>query len=198
MYYKIQKTLGDVAVVQTDCIVQEGFCIEFKNFNQRDASILVYTNGNPEDLNINGWTFPCVYNDIVRSNGGDTRGGDFSHEISFELLDPMGDLKNIEDKTLYGTTEPGVIKYFYSLLYNISCCANMKQFEHLYTFIIDNGSFYRRKKRSEAISVLNFIEEFTPQLARVEENEFVEGLKRKIDIKFKEAQEIIASSNAPV
>lgn len=45
--------------------------------------------------------------------------------------------------------------------------------------------------------MLSFIENFVPQLANIKETDFLIGLRRKIDAKFKRAQEIIAASNSP-
>jgi hypothetical protein len=73
----------------------------------------------------------------------------------------------------------------------------MEQFEELYKFIIDNEWFGKDRKRKAAVQVLSFIENFTPRLSAIEDNEFLAGLKQKINIKFKEAKEIIAESNCP-
>ena len=104
--------------------------------------------------------------------------------------------KIIKDN-LYGAKESLAIEYFYSLLYNISCCANIAQYEQLYKYIIDNRLFGLSKKRENALTILNFIEEFTPELRKVQQTAFLPGLKQKINAKFKEAQEVIQMSNCP-
>lgn len=73
----------------------------------------------------------------------------------------------------------------------------MEQCKDLYRYIIDNDWFNKDKKRKEAVEVLNFIESFTPQLSMVKDSEFLAGLKQKIQVKFKEAKDIIASSTCP-
>ena len=131
MYYKIQKSLGNIKAVLTDSIPHEGICVEFNNYREKDSLILVYKNGKNEDVYINGWTFPCIYNNIESRKGADVYGGDYSHVINFELLDPTGELQMVEKKKLYGTNQSQTIEYFYSLIYNISCCIDMKQFQLL-------------------------------------------------------------------
>ena len=198
MYYKIQKSLGNVSAVSTDSISTSGVCVEtidYKSYS--NASIVVYINGKSEDIQINGWTFPCVYNRVEQYAGDDIYGGSHAHRISFECVDPYGEIHKVENKTLYGGRESIEVEYFYSLLYYISCCQSMEQFEELYKFIIDNEWFGKDRKRKAAVQVLSFIENFTPRLSAIEDNEFLAGLKQKINIKFKEAKEIIAESNCP-
>ena len=198
MYYKILKSLDKVTVIQIEHSSQYGISIQFKDFNHENASIIIYKDGINKDISINGWTFPYIYNNIELMKGSDKDGGEYVHEISFEVLDPSGSIQKVEDKTLYGFKEALAIEYFYSLIYNISCCKDIKQYKNLYKYIIDNAYFSKRKKREEAIKVLNFIEDFTPQLSNLSDTEFLTDLKRKIDIKFKEAQEIIASADSPL
>jgi hypothetical protein len=64
-------------------------------------------------------------------------------------------------------------------------------------YIIDNNSL-KSENRKKAIEVLDFIEEFTPQLSTLNDTSFVPGLKQKISIKFKEAQAIIATADCPL
>ena len=64
MFYKIQKSLGNVSAVSTENIPVLGICVEFKNYGKRDASIVVYQDGKPQDISLNGWTFPCVFNHV--------------------------------------------------------------------------------------------------------------------------------------
>ena len=94
MYYKIQKSLGNVSAVSTDSIPQIGICVEFRNFNREDASIIIYQNGKPEDVCINGWTFPCVYNKISHSDSDDIFGGKSQHYLQFEI-------EHIQDEFLH-------------------------------------------------------------------------------------------------
>lgn len=197
MYYKIQKSLGNISAVLTDNIPNTGTCIEFKNFKETDASIVVYKDCKPVDLSINGCVFPCVYNNITRQRGSDIYGGDYYHEFNFEFIDSTGSVQCIEIKRIYGEKESLAVEYFYSFLYNISCCKDMEQCKDLYRYIIDNDWFNKDKKRKEAVEVLNFIESFTPQLSMVKDSEFLAGLKQKIQVKFKEAKDIIASSTCP-
>ena len=137
MYYKIQKSLGRVSAVLVDNIPQDGVCVEFKNFSRSNASIVIYQHGKPNDLRINGYTFPCVYNYIKNIMGTDIYGGDYAHVIDFEFIDPSGALQHVTSKNLYGGKEALAVEYFYSLLYNISCCKNVEQYEQLYEYIID-------------------------------------------------------------
>lgn len=198
MYYKIQKSLGRVSALLTDVIPQDGVCIEFKNFSQYEASIVIYQYGKPNDLHINGYTFPCVYNHIKKSQGSDIYGGGHAHVIDFEFIDPNGVIQQITSKTIYGGKESLAVEYFYSLLYNISCCENIGQYELLYECIIDNKLFSLNKTRNAAIKVLDFIESFALHLKDIKDKEFLEGLKQKMDIKFNEAKAIIADSDSPL
>lgn len=197
MIYKIQKSLGNVSAILVDNIINEGICLEFKNFGQTDASIIIYTDGKPQDIVLNGYTFPCVYNNIKSSRGDDIYGGKYFHKIEFEYLIPDGSINKIIKDNLYGAKESLAIEYFYSLLYNISCCANIAQYEQLYKYIIDNRLFGLSKKRENALTILNFIEEFIPELGKLQQTAFLPGLKQKINAKFKEAQEVIQMSNCP-
>ena len=198
MYYKIQKSLGNVSAVTTDSIPTMGICVETKDYKSySSASIVIYNNGKSEDIQINGWTFPCVYNRIEQRAGNDIWGGPYAHEITFECVGPDGELHKVEGKTLYGGRESLEVEYFYSLLYNMSCCQSMEQYEELYKFIIDNEWFSKDRDRKSAVQVLSFIENFTPLLTSIDDKDFLAGLKQKINIKFKEAKEIIAESNCP-
>lgn len=197
MYYKIQKSLGNISAVLTDSIPSSGICIEFKNFEETDAAIVVYKNRTLVDLSINGCVFPCVYNKITRQRGSDIYGGRYCHEINFEFLDATGSVQCVKKETIYGEKESLAVEYFYSMLYNISCCKDLEQYNQLYRCIINNNWFSIHKNRKEAVEVLDFIESFTPQLSTVKDTEFLAGLKQKIQIKFKEAKDIIASSTCP-
>lgn len=199
MYYKIQKSLGNISAILVDTIPQSGVCVEFKNFGlwSQEASIVVYQDGRNDDLHINSWSFPFVFNNIRVSRGSDIFGGRYLYEISFEAIAPDGSVQSIESKTLYGDKESMVVEYFYSMLYHLSCCEDTKQFKELYKCIIDNQWFDKHHSRKEAINVLSFIEAFTPKLDRVEDTTYIAGLKQKMSVKFKMAQEIVAESSCP-
>ena len=198
MYYKIQKSLGSVSAVSVATITPNGIYIEFKNFSQDNASIIVFNHGINEDICINGWTFPCIYNNLKAQSGNDIYGGRYRHLITFDVLDPSGAVHTIEMKNIYGSNETLAVEYFYSLLYNISCCVDIEQSKQLYDLIIDNKYFKNDKDRKKAISVLGFIESFSPHLNDIKDTTFVVGLKQKISVFFKDAQEIIASSSCPL
>ena len=197
MYYKIQKSLGDISAVYTKDIPEYGTCIGIQNFKITDSSIVIYQGGSPKDLCINGFTFHCVYNNIGHSYHK-YFGCESFHYISFEFIDPNGSVKSIIEKDIYGGKESTAVEYFYSLLYNISCCESIEQFKQLYKYIIDNNRFKSKNSCTEAVEVINFIESFTPQLAKVKDTDYLPGLKRKLQEKFKEAQKIIASSECPL
>lgn len=198
MYYKITQTLGNIKAVLTESFPHSGICVELNNDSNKDPLILIYKDGINQDICINGWTFPCIYNNIKIRCSSDIYGGEYSLRINFELLDPTGKLQKIESKTLYGANNCLTIEYFYSLLYNISCCTDMEQYKLLYAYIIDNNEFRLFGKRESAIKVLGFIESFVPQLANIKETDYLIGLRRKLDEKFEIAQKIIASSDSPV
>lgn len=199
MIYQIKKSLGRVSAILTDTVTEDGICVEFKNYGKYSGTtIVIYKNGKPEDLSINGWTFPCVYNAIDYMVSSDIYGGDSVHSVSFECLDPTGTVRKIENKKIYGGKQSIAVEYFYSLLYNISCCENIEQYDQLYNCIIDNRLLARESSRNNALSILNFIEQFALQLSQVKETDYLAGLKQKIDLKFKEAQDIIATSNSPL
>ena len=197
MYFKIEQSLGNIKAVSTESFSNIGICIEFNDYAGKNPQILIYNNGSKKDICINGWTFPYIYNNIeykwIEWKGN-------YHVISFELIDPAGELQKVVCKRLYARNQSLTVEYFYSLLYNISCCTDMKQFELLYDLVID-GEFPiidKDKRREKAIYVLNFINSFVPQLDKIKETDYLVGLKRKINAKFKEAQEIIASADSPV
>lgn len=198
MYYKIQKSLGNVSAVLTDSIPSQGVCIEFKNFGHYDASIIIYQNGLSVDVCINGVTFPCVYNNIKHQTGTDIHGGGYAHSVDFDFIDANGVLQHVVSKKIYGGKEVLAVEYFYSLLFCISCCENMDQYTQLYEYIIDNDWFNKDKDRKAAVNVLNFIESFAPHLSAIKDTEFLAGLKQKMDVKFKEAKDIIANSDSPL
>ena len=134
MYFKIEKSLGNIKAVSTESFSNSGICIDFYDYAGKNPQILIYNNGSKKDICINGWTFPYIYNNIeyklIAWKG-------YRHVISFELLDPAGELQKVVCKNLYGTNQSSTIESFYSLLYNISCCTDMKQFELLYDLVID-------------------------------------------------------------
>ena len=197
MFYRIQKSLGNVSAVSVEAITSSGVYIEFKNFDHDNASIIVYQNGISQDIRINGWTFPCVYNNIKLERGDDIYGGRYRHVITFDVLDPSGAVQTIERKSLYGANETLAVEYFYSLLFNISCCEDIEQSNNLYKLIIDNKYFKTHKVRKNAVLVLSFIESFSPRLNNLQDTSYIDGLKQKISVSFRDAQEIIASSNCP-
>jgi hypothetical protein len=130
MIYKIEKYLGNVSAVLVDTFQTLGICVEIKNYAQRNASIVVYRNGSPSDLYFNGWPLPCVYNKMNIRLGGDIYGGDYKHTISFDLLDKDSTVQSVTDKKIYGSKESLMVEYFYSLLYNLSCCKDIEQIYH--------------------------------------------------------------------
>ena len=197
MYYKIQKSLGRISAIQVDSIESEGICIEFRNYCQENPSILVYNNGKLDDIRINGFLFPCVYNNTSSFGGYDIYGGGYKHMVTFDYIDSTGALQHISAKKLYGYREDIVVEYFFNLIYCITCCNSIEQYNSLFKYIIDNKCFIEHKNRKEALEVLNFIEIFLPQLSKVENTDFLRGLQHKIEIKFKGAQEIISSSTCP-
>lgn len=200
MYFKIEESLGNIKAVSTESFSTRGICIVFNDYAGKDPQILIYKNGIKRDICINGWTFPCIYNNIAYIDNRDGNRGDYFHVITFELLDPTGELQKVKHKRLYGINQSLTVETFFTLLYNISCCTDMKQFQLLYDLVID-GEFPiidKDKRREKAINVLNFINSFVPQLETIKETDYLIGLKRKINAKFKEAQEIIASSTSPV
>ena len=88
MFYKIQKSLGNVSAVSTENIPVLGICVEFKNYGKRDASIVVYQDGKPQDISLNGWTFPCVFNHVEYTLHDDIYGGHDTHTIKNKKLNP--------------------------------------------------------------------------------------------------------------
>lgn len=199
MIYQIKKSLGRVSAILTDIVTEDGICVEFKNYGKYSGTtIVIYQDGKPEDLSINGWLFPCVYNNIDYSASSDIYGGKSVHTISFECLDPTGTVRRIEKKSIYGDNQSISVEYFYSLLYNISCCQSFEQYQQLYKYIIDNEWFYKHTERKAAVEVLSFVETFASQLENVKDTEFLAGLKQKVNLKFNEAKDIIAMSNSPI
>lgn len=198
MFYKIHRSLGNISAVLVDTIPNVGVCVEFKNFGSDNASILVYTNGKLKDVCFNGCTFPCVYNNLRKSCGDDVYGGSYKYVVSFEFVDSVGDISEIKLKRIYGRTEPLVVEYFFSLLYNISCCSGMEQFKELYECIIDNNDFSFHKNRDKAVKILHFIDGFSLRLSEIQDDEYVAGLKQKLKVKYAVAQEVIASSSCPL
>lgn len=199
MIYQIKKSLGWVSAILSDTVTKDGICVEFKNYGKYSGTtIIIYQNGKPEDLSVNGWTFPCVYNNLDYLVHDDIYGGKSVHTVSFECLDPTRTVQKIEKKSIYGDNQPIAVEYFYSLLYNISCCQSFEQYQQLYKYIIDNEWFYKDKERKAAVEVLSFVETFASQLENIKDKEFLAGLKQKVDLKFKEAKDIIAMSNSPV
>lgn len=197
MLWKIEKSLGCVAAVQVDSLPESGVCVEFKNFHQSDASILIYQDGKLEDITINGCVFPCIYNKLGYGCGGnDIYGGAYYHETTFNFIDSTEMPQEIKHK-LYGQTESVVVEYLYSLIYNISCCKCFEQYEELYKNIIDVTKEYWHPSREGALRVLNFIEEFTPQLSKIEDTTYLQGLKQRLRVMFREAQEVISKSECP-
>lgn len=195
MYYKIQKSLGNASAVLTASIPDTGICVELQQFDREDASIILYQDGLSKDLNMNGWRFPCVYNNIELYRIKDIYGGHAKHRISFVAVDPNGAAQKVTYRKIYGVKESLAVEYFISMLYNISCCNNLEQFSNLYKFIIDNEWFHCHQNRKEAVEVLYFIESFMPQLDMIEDKEFLSGLKQQLHEKSRIAQEIIANSH---
>lgn len=198
MLWRIVTSLGNVAAVQVDSVPEKGVCIEFRNFQQADASILIYQDGKLEDVTINGCVFPCVYNKLGdgRYGGDDIYGGVYKHEIEFSFIDSNGLSQEVFHK-LYGMIESAAVEYFYSLIYNISCCTCLEQYKGLYKNIIDVTKRYWHLDRAKALEILNFIEEFTLQLPKVEDVTYLQSLKLKLNTIFREAQEVISKAECP-
>ena len=146
MYFKIEESLGNIKAVSTESFSNSRICIEFNDYAGKNPQILIYNNGSKRDICINGWTFPCIYNNIEYKR---ITWLGYRHVISFELLDPAGELQKVVYKTLYGTNQSLTIEYFYSLLYNVSCCTDMNQFQLLYDLVIDGEFPIIKDKRRE-------------------------------------------------
>lgn len=190
MLWKIEKTLGNVAAVQVDSIPTSGLCVEFKNFHQKDASILIYQNGKLEDITINGCVFPCVYNKIPYWA--------YRHDITFDFIDPLGAVCKIHSKNLYGENESTTVEYFYTLLHYITYCDSREElYNELYYHIIDTEYIYVADRTEKALNTLCFIKEFTPQLTNIEDTTYLQGLKQKLNARFKEAQEVVSRAEYP-
>ena len=190
MLWKIEKTLDNVAAVQVDSVPESGVCVEFKNFQQTDASILIYQDGKLKDVTINGCVFPCVYNKISYWS--------YRHNVTFDFIDPLGLVCKIQGKNLRGGNESTTVEYFYTLLHYITYCDSREEiYNELYYYIIDADYIYVRDRTEKALNSLTFIKEFTPQLSKVEDTTYLQGLKRKLNIKFREAQEVISKAECP-
>ena len=199
MLWRIEKSLGDVAAVQVDNIPANGVCVEFKNFQQENASILIYQDGKLEDVLINGCVFPCVYNKLNRLGCCiEDIGGKSWHCATFIYVGANGTPREVYHN-LYGKTESAVVEYFYSLIYNISCCTSIEQLKALHKYIIDisASSRYVNPIREEPLKVLNFIKDFIPQLSKIEDTTYVHGLKHKLKIRFSEALEMVSKLEFP-
>ena len=196
MYYKIVKSLGRVSAILSDKIPQQGICIEFNNNRNGDCSILVYQNGVSNDLCLNGWTFPSSYNKIDSTFSMTDTFGHSNYSISFDLLDPKGVERHIDNKHLYGDSDLQAIDYFFTLLYNISCCENIEQYKDLYKYVYDmNWEFIHEK--NFPFEVISFINKFTPHLSNLKDDDYLPGLKRTIDIRLKEAADRIKAQGVP-
>lgn len=190
MLWRIVKSLDNVAAVLVDSVPKNGVCIEFKNFHQKDASILIYQNGKLEDIIINGCTFPCVYNKIPYWA--------YRHDITFDFIDPLGAVCKIQCKNLYGEYEAIVVEYFYTFLHYITYCDSREElYGKLYMHIIDSDYIYVGDRTEKALNTLCFIEEFTPQLSNIKDATYLRGLKQKLNVRFKEAQEVISKAKCP-
>ena len=197
MLWKIEKSLGNVAAVQVESVPENGVCIEFRNFQQADASILIYQDGKLEDVTINGCIFPCIYNKIRRTNIGC---GNYRHIITFDFIDPLGSYIGINSKSLYGqyVRESATVEYFYTFLHYITYCDSRKElYDKLYKHVIDANHIYVGDCTEEALNTVCFIEEFTPQLTNIKDTTYLQGLKQKLNVRFKEAQEVISKAECP-
>ena len=199
MLWKIEKSLGNVAAVQVESVPENGVCIEFKNFQQEDASIIIYQDGKLEDVLINGCVFPCVYNKLNMFGCCiEDIGGKSWHCATFIYVDMNGIPQQVYHN-LYGKTESVVVEYFYSFIHNVSYCTSAEQLKALYKYIIDIGVSLRyiNPIREEPLKVLNFIKDFTPQLSKVEDTTYIQGLKQKLRIRFNEALAIVSKLEFP-
>ena len=196
MYYKIVKSLGRVSAILSEDIPQQGICLEFKKIQDSNYSILLYQNGKLKDFELNGWTFPYIFNNVTYYECAGNIVGKFYYSVSFELIDPSGIERHIDNKELYGETELKSVEYFFTLLYNISCCENFDQYNDLYKYVYDKNYFVSREKNFpfEAIS---FINKFTPHLSKVSTDDYLPGLKRTIDIRLKEEADRIKAQGVP-
>ena len=191
MYYKIVKSLGRVSAILSDNIPQQGICLELKQIQDQNYSILLYQNSKLKDFELNGWAFPSIFNNVTfYEKGDDIWGGKYHYIISFELIDPSGVGRHIDNKTLYGDTNLQAIEYFFTLLYNISCCENFDQYKDLYKYVYDIIWEFNHEK-DFPVEVLSFINKFTPHLSNVLTDDYLTGLKRTLDIRRKEAEDRI-------
>ena len=197
MYYKIVKTIGKVSAILSEDIPQQGICLEFKSNGNGGRSILIYQNGELNDLCLNGWTFPYIFNNVSsHSWGNDIWGGFWNYIISFELLDPSGAERRIVEKRLYGDNDLQAIVYFFTLLYNISCCENFEQYKDLYKYVYDM-KWKTINDENFPIEVISFINKFTPHLKNLSDDYYLSELKRTIDTRRKEAADRIKAQGGP-
>lgn len=196
MLWKIEKSLGSVAAVQVDSISTSGVCVEYRNYKQPNSSIIIYQDGELKDISINDYIFPCVFNHLVYYK----QLGEYGY--TFHFLDPLGEQREISDHRLHSFGEAEAIEKFCLTLYYISCCDSIEQYNNLYRLIINMSSSWTwnslpDKRRELALKILNFIEEFTPKLSNIKDTEYLQGLKQKLNVKFREAREVISNSECP-
>lgn len=201
MIFNIQKSLGKITAVKVDSIPTyfgiQDYYIEINNFGQYNVSLSIYNNGGLRDIQMNGWTFPYVFNHIEGVNSDDIWGGKSRVEVSFEVLDKNNELQQILNKSLYGSIEADAAIYFFKLLYNLSCCDNFDEFKKLYRLIIDNEEFHSDYYDTKPTEVIDFVDEFSKKLENVGWKEYVQDLKLDLARKYKRAQEIIATKQCP-
>ena len=171
MLWKIVKSLDNVAAVQVDSVPASGVCVEVRNYKQPNTSILIYQDGKLKDVTINGCIFPCVYNHIVHyANLAE-------NSCTFCFLDSSGEQQKIRDRRLSVSIESIFVEKFYSMLHYISYCKSVEQYGSLHRLIIKTGSSWNwvhSRRRETALEILNFIEEFTPQLSKVADTTYLQ------------------------
>lgn len=184
MYYKIQKSLGRLVAVQVESIPEKGICVVVNNFKSRDVNILIYQDCKLDDLQINGWTIPYCFNDISF----------YLNEpccINNKVIDPTGCMENVSIH--FGYNESKTVEQFYTALFRLSCCENIKQYKEL-SCIMDPDRRYNNELLARMD--IDFIDSFMPHLSNLKDTNFLEELINDLNNQYNRAKAYLSSSES--
>ncbi len=194
MYYKIEKSLGRPVAIQVDSIPEKGICVDVKNFRSKDISMIIYQDGKLNDIQMNNWTFPYVYNEIGSNTHHSPDYDDYCRVDSIRYIDPTGNNEKSTYPLWLGNTEAQSAENLIYELYRLSCCENFDQYINLRVLYFKTTGFHDYDCEM-AKKIVDFVDSFSPHLSNLKDTEYLEEVINEFKRVYNSAKEYLSPSD---